>query len=39
MLVEVRAIGVNPIEWKIRAGVRASRPSRVLVASVRMPRA
>ena len=26
VLVEVRAIGVNPIDWKIRSGRRASRP-------------
>ena len=24
VLIEVRAIGVNPIEWKIRAGIRSS---------------
>ncbi len=26
VLVEVRAVGVNPIEWKIRSGARASKP-------------
>ena len=26
VLIEVRAIGVNPIEWKIRAGIRSSGP-------------
>jgi len=26
VLIEVRAIGVNPIEWKIRSGVRSSPP-------------
>ena len=26
VLIEVRAIGVNPIEWKIRSGVRSSGP-------------
>ena len=26
VLVEVRAVGVNPIDWKIRSGARASKP-------------
>ena len=39
VLVEARAIGVNPIDWKLRSGVRPSRRSPVPVDSVRMPRA
>ncbi|WP_447643318.1 alcohol dehydrogenase catalytic domain-containing protein [Nocardioides zeae] len=26
VLVEVRAVGVNPIEWKVRSGLRPSPP-------------
>lgn len=26
VVVDVRAVGVNPIEWKLRSGARASRP-------------